>query len=103
MSNANTKLYASEGNGGKASVSIATIGSIIGGSNVPAATTTTAGVVKQSADVAALSSVGPGTPAAGLVDVTNAFSQTVLNANFATLGTEVNAILTALKAAGIMA
>lgn len=102
MANSHTQLYASQNNGGKATVTVAQLGAAIGGS-IPTATTTTAGTVKQSADVAALSSVGPGTPAAGLVDVTNAFSQTVLNANFATLGTEVNAILTALKAAGIMA
>ena len=100
MANSHTQLYASQGNGGRATVTVGELGSAI---TVPAASTTVAGVVKKSADVAALSSVGPGTPAAGLVDVTNAFSQTVLNANFATLGTEVNAILTALKAAGIMA
>ena len=98
MANANTKLYASQGNGGKATVKLSDITA-----GLSTASTTTAGTVKQSADVAALTSVGPGTPAAGLVDVTNAFSQTVLNANFATLGTEVNAILAALKAAGIMA
>lgn len=69
----------------------------------PVATTTTAGLVEEATDVAALSSVGPGVPAAGLVDVGTAFTQGTLNANFATLGTAVNAILSALKAAGHMA
>jgi hypothetical protein len=103
MANTSTKLYASQANGGRADVTIAQIGALVGGATVPAASTTTAGIVKQSADVAALSSIGPGTPAAGIVDVTATFSQPIVNANFATLATQVNAILTALKNAGIMA
>ncbi len=103
MTDVNTELYASQRNGGKAGVTIATIGTLVGAGAVPQASTTVFGTVKKSADVAALSSVGPGTPAAGLVDVTVTPTQATINANFATLGTQVNAILTALKAAGIMA
>lgn len=73
------------------------------GSAVPAATTTVAGVVKQGAAVGALSSVGPGTVASGLVDVTGAFSQSILNANFATLGTLLNNLISSLDNAGIVA
>lgn len=65
-------------------------------------TAITAGASSKAANVAALSSVGPGTPAAGLVDVTAAFSQAVLNANFATLGTFCNAVRLALVNAGLM-
>jgi hypothetical protein len=102
MTTLNTLLYASQNNGGKATVSINDIVSLVG-ENAPAATTTVAGVVLQSADQAALTSVGPGTPATAIVDVGTSFSQPILNANFATLATELNAILTKLKAAGIMA
>lgn len=65
-------------------------------------TAVTSPVTTKAANVAALSSVGPGTPAAGLVDVGAAFAQATLNNNFATLGTEVNAIRAALVAAGLM-
>lgn len=85
MADANTILYASRGNGGSPSVAISEIATALA-----------------AADVAALTSVGPGVPAADLVDVTAAFSQPILNANFATLGTSVNAILASLKAAGLM-
>ena len=44
-----------------------------------------------------------GTPGAALADVTAAFSQTILNNNFRTLGTEINEIKAALRAAGILA
>lgn len=103
MTDLNTELYATQRNGGKAGVTIATIGDLVGGATVPAASTTVAGIVKKSATVAALTSVGPGTPAGTIVDVGAIFAQATLNANFASLGTQVNAILTALKAAGIMA
>ena len=102
MATTDTLLYATQNNGGSPSVSIAEIVALASIGGTPA-TTTTYGVVKQSADVVALSSVGPGVPAAGLVDVTATPTQATVNANFATLGTSVNAILTALKAAGIMA
>lgn len=98
MANTSTKLYAIEGNGGRPYV---TIGEISTG-GAPA-TTTTYGVVKEAATVAALTSEGPGTPATGLVDVGAAFSQATLNNNFATLGAKLDAILVAIKAAGQMA
>lgn len=43
-----------------------------------------------------------GTPAASLADVTASHNQTILNSNFATLGTELNEIKAALRAAGIL-
>lgn len=43
-----------------------------------------------------------GTPAASLADVTASHSQSILNNNFATLGTELNEIKAALRAAGIL-
>ena len=73
------------------------------GATPGAATTTTAGVVKQAAATGELSSVGPGTAALGLVDVGTAFAQNTLNANFATLGTLVNLLITNLTSAGIVA
>lgn len=97
-----TKLYATQNNSGSPSALVSDIVALASTSGTPA-TTTTYGVVKEATDVVALTSVGPGVPAAGIVDVTAAFSQPVLNANFATLGTSVNAILAALKAAGLMA
>lgn len=54
----------------------------------------------QPGPTAALTS-GAGVPAAGTVDVTAAFSQAILNANFATLVTQVNTILTLLKNIGV--
>jgi hypothetical protein len=102
MTTLNTLLYASQNNGGKATVSVNDIVSLAA-DNASAATTTVAGVVLKAADQAALMSVGPGTPAGTIVDVGSSFSQPILNANFATLATEINAILTNLKAAGIMA
>ena len=102
MASLATKLYATQNNGGSPSVTINDIGSVLGSTASPA-TTSTLGVVKQATDVAALSSVGPGTPASGLVDVTATPTQATVNANFATLGTQLNAALAALKAAGLMA
>jgi len=67
-----------------------------------AATATTFGTVKKGATVAALT-IAVGTPAAGTVDVTGSFSQSVLNNNFATVATQINSILTSLKNAGVMA
>lgn len=43
-----------------------------------------------------------GTPAAALVDVGATFDQTTLNNNFATVGTELNQVKSALRAAGIL-
>lgn len=43
-----------------------------------------------------------GTPAAALVDVTASHDQAKLNNNFATLGTELNEVKAALRAAGIL-
>ncbi len=45
MADSNTKLYASQGNGGKATVSVGEIQSAV----APAATTSVAGVVKKAA------------------------------------------------------
>lgn len=45
MADSNTKLYASQGNGGKSTVSVGEIQAAV----APAATTTTAGVVKKAA------------------------------------------------------
>lgn len=96
MANANTKLYASQGNGGKSTVSVSELGAA-----VPVATSSTPGTVKKASTVAALT-IGTGTPAAGTVDVGASFTQATLNNNFATVATQINSILTALKAAGIM-
>lgn len=82
MSNANTKLYATQGNGGKAEVTIGQVGAIIGGSSVPAATTTTFGTVKQAAHIA-----NAAVPFADLTAAANAY----------------NALLAAMQAAGQMA
>jgi outer membrane murein-binding lipoprotein Lpp len=103
MTTLNTILFASKNNGGKAGVSISDIAGLVGGANAPVATTTVPGVVLQSADVTALTSVGPGVVANTIVDVTATPTQATVNANFATLATKVNAIQAALKAAGIMA
>lgn len=97
-----TKLYATQNNGGSPDVLVSDLVALASTSGTPA-TTTTYGVVKEATDVAALTSVGPGTVAAGLVDVTATPTQATINANFATLGTQTNAILAALKAAGLMA
>lgn len=43
-----------------------------------------------------------GTPAAGTVDVTASHSQSELNNNFATQNAKINAILAALRSAGIL-
>lgn len=102
MTSLATQLYASQNNGGKASASVSDIVALAG-ENAPVATTTTVGVVLKAADVAALASVGPGTPADTIVDVGSSFSQPTINANFASLATQLNAALASLKAAGLMA
>ncbi len=45
---------------------------------------------------------GTGTPGAGTVDVTASHSQSILNNNFATQNAKINAILAALRTAGIL-
>ncbi len=81
MANANTKLYASQENGFKSTVSLQEVADFVGGAGtVPAATKTTAGVVKQSAAQAA----------SAATDVDG-------------LKTDFNALLTKLRAAGILA
>lgn len=76
-----TKLYASQENGFKADVSIQEIASLIGGAvTIPNATTSTAGVVKQSAAQAD----SEATDVAGLVS-------------------DYNDLLAALRTAGILA
>lgn len=102
MADLNTSLYASQGNGGSPRVLISEVAALASTGGTPA-TTTTLGVVYEAATVAALTSEGPGTPATGLVDVGAAFSQSTLNNNFATLGAKLDAILVAIKAAGLMA
>ncbi len=82
MADSNTQLYASQGNGGKAAVTIGEVGSIIGGPNVPEATTTTFGTVKQAAHIA-----NSTVPFADLTAAANAH----------------NALLAALQTAGLMA
>lgn len=82
MANSNTQLYASQGNGGKAAVTIGEVGEIIGGSNVPNATTSTAGVVKQAIHIA--------NAAVPFADLTAA-------------ATAYNNLLTALQNANLMA
>jgi len=81
MANAHTQLYASQGNGGKATVTVAQLGSAIGGS-IPTATTTVAGTVKQATHIA-----NAAVPFADLTAAANAY----------------NALLAALQAAGQMA
>jgi hypothetical protein len=82
MATSTTKLYASQGNGGSAGVSIAQVGAIIGSSGVPAASTTTAGIVKQAAHIA-----NAAVPFADLTAAANAY----------------NALLAAMQTAGQMA
>jgi len=81
MANANTQLYASQENGFKSTVSLQEIADFVGSSgSVPAATTTTAGIVKQS--VAQADSVAADVP---------------------TLVADFNALLAKLRVAGILA
>jgi hypothetical protein len=81
MANAHTQLYASQGNGGKAAVTVAELGAAITGS-IPTATTTTAGTVKQTAHIANVT-----VPFADLTAAANAY----------------NALLAALQLSGQMA
>jgi hypothetical protein len=82
MTSLATQLYASQNNGGKASVTIQDIGDLVGGSTVPNATTATAGIVKQAAHIA-----NSAVPFADLTAAANAH----------------NALLAALQTAGLMA
>jgi hypothetical protein len=82
MANTSTKLYASQGNGGRADVTIAQIGALVGGSTVPASTTATAGVAKQAVHIANVT-----VPFADLTAAANAY----------------NALLAGLQSAGLMA
>lgn len=77
MANANTKLYASQGNGGKATVKISDLQGALS-----TATTTTPGTVKQAAHIANVT-----VPFADLTAAANAY----------------NALLAALQLAGQMA
>ena len=90
MSSLNTILYASSNNGGKAGVSIGDVAGLVGEAN-------------QAAAVTQFTSVGPGTPANAIVDVTVTPTQATINANFASLATKVDAIIAALVNAGLMA
>lgn len=76
MANSHTQLYASQGNGGRATVTIGEIGA----ATVSPATTTTAGVVKEATAVANCTVATDGTSA----------------------GTQLNALLAALRAAGVL-
>lgn len=81
MATLDTQLYASQGNGFKAGVSIREIGELVGAEiTVPDATTSAAGVVKQ----AAAQADSTATDAAGVV-------------------TDFNALLAKLRAAGMLA
>jgi hypothetical protein len=114
MADLNTKLYASQGNGGSPSVSIDDIGNVLGSTASPA-TTSTLGVVKQSTTVAASAAAVPsdapagGTGAtAGAYDTSAHRDAAIVTINelvtlTAELQTTVNAILSALKTAGTMA
>lgn len=101
MTSLDTELYATQRNGGKAGVTIGTIVDLAG-ENVPEATTTVPGAVLKAATVAPLTSVGPGTPAGTIVDVTVTPTQTTINANFASLATQFNALVASLKASGAL-
>lgn len=81
MTDLNTELYATQRNGGKAGVTIATIGGLVGGATVPASSTTVAGIAKQAAHIA---------NSATFADLTAAT-------------TAHNALLAALQTAGLMA
>jgi hypothetical protein len=76
MANSHTQLYASQGNGGKATVTIGEIGA----ATVAPATTSTAGVVKEATAVANCTVAADGTSA----------------------GTQLNALLAALRTAGVL-
>ena len=82
MATTDTKLYATQNNGGSPSVTIAEIGALVGGSTVPASTTTVAGIALQAAYIADATS-----PFASLTAAADAY----------------NALLAALQAAGLMA
>lgn len=77
MANANTKLYASEGNGGRATVKVSELAA-----GIATATTTTPGTVKQAAHIANVA-----VPFADLTAAANAY----------------NSLLAALQDAGQMA
>jgi len=80
MTSLATQLYASQNNGGRASVTIQDIGNLVGGSTVPNATTSTAGIVKEATAVANCTVAADGTSA----------------------GTQLNALLAALRTAGVL-
>lgn len=114
MASLDTQLYATQNNGGSASVTINDIGNLLGSTASPA-TTSTLGVVKQSATVAASAVTIPSAAPAGGTGTAAGGWDTAVNrdAAIATINglvtdatgykTTINAILTALKAAGIMA
>ena len=107
MANLHTQLYASQNNGGKAAATIQEIGNVLGSTASPA-TTSTLGVVKQATDVTALTDSTGGTPSSTLAAISAgaAYAQAdaVATKNaLASLAANNNAILAALKAAGIMA
>ena len=108
MSSLTTKLYATQGNGGAADVSIAEIGSLIGSGDVPLASPTVPGIVLQAATVAALTDSTGGTASATLAAITAGSSYAeadmvaVKNA-LASLAADYNALRTSLRAAGIVA
>lgn len=68
----------------------------------PTATETLKGILLKAATVAALTDSTTGTADGTVSDVGTAFSQAILNDNFAEVTVKINAILTALKNAGIM-
>jgi len=82
MANTSTKLYASQANGGRADVTIAQIGALVGGATVPNSSTATAGIAKQAVHIANVA-----VPFADLTAAANSF----------------NGLLAALQTAGLMA
>lgn len=109
-----TKLYALSENGGSPSVSVNDIGNVLGSTASPA-TTTTLGVVKQSATVSASAVTVPtAAPAGGTGTAAGGWDTAVdRDAAITTINglvtaaadykTKINAIIAALQAAGIMA
>ena len=116
MANATTKLYATQGNGGKASVSIQEVSNIVGGSitlpapsaSVRGGVLTQAGITPASATVPAASPAGGAGTAAGAWDTSanrDAAIATIngLRTDVIELQTKVNALISSLQSGGIIA
>ena len=97
--NGNEQLYISHGGTGQATTSVKEVAAYAG-SNAPAATTSTAGVVKKAASVPNLTDNSGGTSDGNTIAAVTD-NTTAANA-VATLAAKINALQTALRNAGIL-